>query len=152
MDVHPPKNGINRYWSIPMWYQPIPKHPKKPKKPPELGVALRLDDARSPWPGYRMESQTSLVITTNIYYIYIILYIIYYIYIYYIIYYKLSIIYYILHIKYYILYIIYYILYIIMLYKLYIILYYIKYMYIHVYICYIILPWRSPGQNLIAIN
>ena len=20
MDVHPPKNGINRYWSIPIWY------------------------------------------------------------------------------------------------------------------------------------
>ena len=24
MDVHPPKNGINRYWSIPMWLYPMP--------------------------------------------------------------------------------------------------------------------------------
>ena len=50
MDVHPPKNGINRYWSIPIWFiliyllvvecgepsinQAYGHHPRKRKNPP----------------------------------------------------------------------------------------------------------------------
>jgi hypothetical protein len=37
MDVHPTKNGINRYWSIPIWIIPS-KSPRNPAWRPHVGV------------------------------------------------------------------------------------------------------------------